>query len=89
MSGHWCDDESDHRKQARDDFHWRGYYGYDRERYRDQWDDCNRIYTEEFDRLRRERDEEREAEERREERRSDELRRYEHYDQSPPAEGRE
>lgn len=67
----WCDDEYEHRREARRDFEYRGRYGYDRDRYGDRWDDCNRAYTEEFDRLRRDDDlrrEEREDEQRREER---------------------
>lgn len=61
----FCLDESEHRRQAQDDYRRGGRYGYDREEYRNPWNDCSDAYTREFDRLRREddhRQEEREEE---------------------------
>ena len=65
----WCSDESEHRRQAQDDYRRGGRYGYDREEYRNPWNDCSDAYTREFDRLRR--DGERRQEEREEERRAE------------------
>lgn len=65
----WCSDESEHRRQAQDDYRRGGRYGYDREEYRNPWNDCSDAYTREFDRLGRE--EERRQEEREEERRAE------------------
>lgn len=74
----WCDDDDEHRRQARDDFRRGGSYGYDREKYRDSLDACNEEYTREFDRLRREDDNRRERmEEERTEERAAERRAYE------------
>lgn len=69
----FCNDEGDHKRQAERDFDRGGRYGYDRDRYGDNWDSCNEVYTEEFDRLRREEDrrQERLEEERIEERRQE------------------
>lgn len=71
MSRWFCTDDYDHKRQAQRDFERRGPYGYDRDRYRDPFDDCNRVYTKEFDRLRHEEDrrQERLEEERLEQRR--------------------
>lgn len=71
MNRGFCFDDDEHRREAQRDFSRSGRYGYDREQYRDPWDDCHRAYTEEFDRLRR--DEDRRQEER-EEREREEAR---------------
>ena len=65
----WCRDEDEHRRQAEDDYRRGGRYGYDREEYRNPWNDCSDAYTREFDR--RIRDDERRQEERDEERRAE------------------
>lgn len=63
-----CYDEREHRRQAEDDFRFRGRYGYDRDLYDPyaDYDSCARAYTEEFDR------EVRQADRRREERLAEE-----------------
>ena len=70
--GYYCNNEDEHRSDARRDFNYRGAYGYDREYY-DHYssDGCKQAYTEEFDRQVQEerRQEERRQEERREEER--------------------
>lgn len=61
-----CWGEDEHRREAREDYQRGGRYGYDRDRYRNDFDECDRAYTREFDRLRRDeeyRQEEREREE--------------------------
>lgn len=68
--GYYCDNEDEHRSDARRDFNYRGSYGYDREYYEHHsFDACKVAYTEEFDKMR---DEERRQEERREEERQQE-----------------
>ena len=67
----FCWDEDEHRRHAQDDYRRGGRYGYDRDAYRNPWDECSEAYTREFDRLRREddrRQEERESERLEEER---------------------
>src|SRR3990167_2556405 len=67
----WCDDPDEERRQAREDFRRLGEYGYDRERDR-YGDECDRIYMQEFDRLREDRrEEDRREEERLEQRAAD------------------
>lgn len=64
--GYWgCDNPDEHKQQARDDYRYRGRYGYDREMYNDPTDDCHKAYTDEFNKMRR--DEDRRREEREEE----------------------
>lgn len=66
MSWGWCDNPREHERQAERDFERGGRYGYDRDRYAYRYEDeCNRVYMEKFEDLRRE-------EERREEERQDE-----------------
>jgi hypothetical protein len=69
----WCDDPDEERRQARSDFRNRGEYGYDRERDR-YGDECDRVYMQEFDRLREDARDERRREEEREERQAQERR---------------
>lgn len=53
--GRYCNNEDEHRSDARRDFSYRGASGYDREYYdRYSDDECKRAYTNEFDRAKRE-----------------------------------
>lgn len=65
--GYYCNNDYEHRQDARRDYERSGSYGYDREYY-DHYtsDECKRAYTDEFDNAVRE---ERYREERREEER--------------------
>lgn len=68
----WCDNPHEHRREAENDFHRGGRYGYDREHERERnWNDCSKEYMNRFDELRRDQDRQ---EERREEERMCEAR---------------
>lgn len=52
----FCNNSDEHKREGREDFERRGRYGYDREKYDDPWNDCNKAYTDGFDDARREAD---------------------------------
>lgn len=67
----FCNNSDEHKREGREDFQRHGRYGYDREKYDDPWNDCNKAYTDGFDDARREadrREEQRQEEEARERR---------------------
>lgn len=66
-----CNYPDEHKREGREDYDRYGRYGYDREKYDDRWNDCNKAYTDGFNERREEEDrrQERYEQEQREERR--------------------